>query len=117
VLFRSLFVLDRAVGIAGIEKILLALKPFVTFLSAGLPALGAAVAGIGVHGDFEGSSERSIHMLDLLAGLNDDYARAEERPPHLDDTGELLITTARVMSEDLAAWQDLYGRKRLALPA
>ena len=27
-----------------------------------------------------------------LAGLNDDYAQAEERPPHLDDTGELLIT-------------------------
>ena len=35
----------------------------------------------------------------------------------LDDTAELLITTARVLSEDIAAWQDLYGRKRLTLPA
>ncbi len=115
--FLLLFGLDRAVGIPLLEKILLGVKPFVTFLSAGLPALGAAVAGIRVHGDFEASSERSHRMLDLLAGLTDEYAQAQTRPPHLDDTGELLIVTARVMSEDLAAWQDLYGRKRLALPA
>ena len=35
----------------------------------------------------------------------------------LDNTADMLIETARVMSEDLAAWQDLYGRKRLDLPA
>jgi hypothetical protein len=29
----------------------------------------------------------------------------------------MLIRTARLMSEDLDAWQDLYGRKRLTLPA
>jgi len=115
--FLALFWFDRAFGMATLETLLLAVKPFVTFLSAGLPALGAAVAGIRAHGDFEESSERSVHMLDVLAGLTDDYTRAEMRAPHLDDTAELLIVTARVMSEDLAAWQDLYGRKRLALPA
>ena len=32
-------------------------------------------------------------------------------------TAKTPIRTARAMSEDLAAWQDLYGRKRLMLPA
>ncbi len=32
-------------------------------------------------------------------------------------TADMLIETARVLSEDLAAWQELYGRKRLNLPA
>ena len=52
-----------------------------------------------------------------LAGLSDDYARTEKGDASLDDTAELLIATARVLSEDIAAWQDLYGRKRLTLPA
>jgi hypothetical protein len=34
----------------------------------------------------------------------------------LDETAEMLLKTARVMSEDIAAWQELYGRKRLSLP-
>jgi hypothetical protein len=117
VAFLLLFGLDRALGSAPLEKLLLAVKPLVTFLSAGLPALGAAVAGIRVHGGFEGSAERSAHTLDQLAGLTDDYDRATTREPHLEDTAELLLTTARVLSEDIAAWQDLYGRKRLVLPA
>jgi hypothetical protein len=35
----------------------------------------------------------------------------------LNESAEMLIKTARVMSEDLEVWQALYGRKRLALPA
>ena len=45
------------------ENPLLCAKPWVTFLAAGLPALGAALAGIRVQGDFEGSRERSQTML------------------------------------------------------
>jgi len=116
-IFLALFGLDRAIASAPIETLLLAAKPFVTFLSAGLPALGAAVAGIRVHGDFEASSKRSARTLDQLAGLSDDYARTTKGDADLDATAELLITTARVLSEDIAAWQDLYGRKRLTLPA
>jgi len=115
--FLALFGLDRMTATAPIEPLLLAAKPFLTFLSAGLPALGAAVAGIRVHGDFEESANRSARTLDQLAGLSDDYARITKGPASLDDTAELLIATARVLSEDITAWQDLYGRKRLALPA
>jgi len=92
-------------------------KPALIFFSAGLPALGAALAGIRVHGDFEGSKERSLHMLDLLNDDKEDYENAKDRYVGLNETGDMLISTARLMSEDLAAWQDLYGRKRLTLPA
>jgi hypothetical protein len=115
--FLALFGLDRLVASAPVELLLLAAKPFMTFLSAGLPALGAAVAGIRVHGDFEASARRSARTLDQLAELSDDYASATKSEADLDDTAELLIATARVLSEDIAAWQDLYGRKRLTLPA
>jgi hypothetical protein len=87
------------------------------FLSAGLPALGAAVAGIRIHGDFEGSRLSSIATVAELKSLQGEYRSAMDREIDLDDTGDMLIRTARVMSEDLDAWQDLYGRKRLVLPA
>jgi len=115
--FLALFGLDRMAATAPIETFLFAAKPFLTFLSAGLPALGAAVAGIRVHGDFEESANRSARTLDQLAGLSDDYARTAKGDASLDDAADLLIATARVLSEDIAAWQDLYGRKRLTLPA
>jgi hypothetical protein len=116
-IFLALFWLDRMVAAAPIETFLFTAKPFLTFLSAGLPALGAAVAGIRIHGDFEESANRSARTLDQLAGLSDDYARAAKGDASLDDTADLLIATARVLSEDITAWQDLYGRKRLTLPA
>jgi hypothetical protein len=115
--FLALFLLDRTVESTPIETLLLAAKPFLTFLSAGLPALGAAVAGIRAHGDFEASARRSARTLDQLAQLSDDYASATKSDADLDDIADLLIATARVFSEDIAAWQDLYGRKRLTLPA
>jgi hypothetical protein len=116
-IFLALFGLDRLVADTPIEMLLLGAKPFITFLSAGLPALGAAVAGIRVHGDFEASVKRSARTLGQLAELSDDYAGMSKGEADLDDTAELLIATARVLSEDIAAWQDLYGRKRLTLPA
>jgi hypothetical protein len=78
---------------------------------------GAALAGSRAHGDFEGSQERSSRMVDALELLEQDYRNATQRDIDLEETSRLLIATARIMSEDLAAWQELYGRKRLMLPA
>jgi hypothetical protein len=99
------------------EATLLTWSKRMIFLSAGLPALGAAVAGIRIHGDFEGSRLRSIATIAELKSLQGEFRSAMDREIDLDDTADMLIRTARVMSEDLAAWQDLYGRKRLVLPA
>jgi hypothetical protein len=95
---------------------LLKVKPLVTFIAAGFPALGAALAGIRVQGDFEGSRARSQAMVEVLGRLGEEFRRAEDHAV-LEETSQMLINTAQAMSEDVAAWQDLYGRKRLNLPA
>jgi hypothetical protein len=93
------------------------LKSHMIFVSAGLPALGAALAGIRVHGDFEGSQGRSEAMLNTLKSLELDYKKAMNRTIDLDETAGLVLRAAREMSEDVHAFQELHGRKRLVLPA
>ena len=92
-------------------------KPWLLLFAAGLPALGAALAGIRVQGEFEDYKERSEHMVAALNELEATYEAQLKQQPQLDRSAEILIETARVLSEDLAAWQELYGRKRLNLPA
>jgi hypothetical protein len=101
----------------GSKEPLIWAKPWVTFLAAWLPALGAALAGIRVQGDFESSRDRSEAMLIALEELAQDYRTAESRRIDLEETAKMLIATAQTMSEDVDAWQELYGRKRLTLPA
>jgi hypothetical protein len=115
--YLALFTLLQVFEIEPLERFLLAAKSFVTFLSAGLPALGAAVAGIRVHGDYEGSAERSAQMVKEIEGLSNEFDGVIARGAILSETAETLIKTAGIMSEDLAVWRALYGRKRLALPA
>ena len=93
------------------------LKLHMIFVSAGLPALGAALAGIRVHGDFEGSKGRSDAMLNTLKVLELDCQRAMSQTINLDETASLLLRAAREMSVDVHAFQELHGRKRLVLPA
>ncbi|MBX9774274.1 MAG: hypothetical protein K2Y71_07650 [Xanthobacteraceae bacterium] len=92
-------------------------KPWLLLFAAGFPALGAALAGIRVQGEFEDYKERSEHMVAALNALEATYEAQLRQQPQIERTGALLIETARVLSEDLAAWQELYGRKRLNLPA
>jgi hypothetical protein len=92
-------------------------KPWLLLFAAGLPALGAALAGIRVQGEFEDYKERSERMVAELNELEATYESQLKQQPQLERTAEMLIETARLLSEDLAAWQELYGRKRLNLPA
>jgi hypothetical protein len=92
-------------------------KPFLLLFAAGLPALGAALTGIRVQGGFDDSKERSEHMIAELNALEAHCDAVLKQQPQLTRTADTLIETVRVMSEDLAAWQELYGRKRLNLPA
>jgi hypothetical protein len=56
-------------------------------------------------------------MAISLLALKEDYTTALREGSDLEDTARMLIAAARVMSEDLLAWEELYGRKRLVLPA
>jgi len=87
----------------------------VTFSAAFFPALGAAIAGIRETGDFESFSNRSVQTVVALENLTDELKEAKVLVS-LDDTGNVLFSTAQILSEDLAAWQSLYGGKRLNLP-
>jgi hypothetical protein len=56
-------------------------------------------------------------MIDSLKALKTDYETALRRDSDSEAAAKRLIRASRVMSEDLAAWEELYGRKRLELPA
>ncbi|MFI5016133.1 MAG: DUF4231 domain-containing protein [Hyphomicrobiales bacterium] len=99
-----------------LSDLLVGAKPYLTVLSALLPAIGASVSGIRFTGDFDGYAERSAQTAAQLQDLKSDYALALERL-EFDRTAVALVDTARVMAEDIVGWQMLYSRKRLTLPA
>jgi len=91
-------------------------RDFVTYVAAWFPALGGALAGIRETGDLAGGAALSVKTASALEDLKRDYAEAK-RSLSLADTGDVLIATAQILTEDLSAWQSIYGRKRLTLPA
>lgn len=95
---------------------LVVVKSGVTFLAAFLPAVGAALYGIRETGDFQGFSERATRTARKLEQLKFAVGPAK-RKLRLESTTALLLATARILSEDLGAWQSVYGRKQLNLPA
>jgi hypothetical protein len=70
-------------------------------LSAGLPALGAAIFGIRVQGDFGALATRSSSTADQLERIADDLATATS----LKRTADLLEQAARLMLADLGEWR------------
>lgn len=95
-------------------------KPVVSILAAGLPALGAALAGIRAQGEFSNrvrQSERTLASLTTIAEEIDGVlAEAPETalPEHV---GNLVVATARVMMEDVRHWRRVHAGKTLALPS
>ena len=90
-------------------------KGFVTFLAAFLPALAAAIAGIQETADFEGLALRSAKTAQELAEIKTRISQIAEQPT-LDSTATVLLSIAEVLTEDLGAWQSIYGRKHLGIP-
>lgn len=90
-------------------------KSYVTFIAAFLPALVAALAGIQETGDFEGLALRSAKTASALGEIDAQIVKIMTQPT-LDSTAAALLSTAEVLTEDLGAWQSIYGRKHLGLP-
>ena len=102
------------IGYGLIHEWILAHTTLFVALSAGLPALGGAIFGIRVQGDFEGTAERSLataERLELLADLvareNRDMARA----------GDLVEAASQTMLAELGEWRVSYSRRKLVIPA
>ncbi|MDU6134408.1 hypothetical protein, partial [Bradyrhizobium sp.] len=66
-------------------------------------------------GDFGKVAERSTKTVEALNEISGDIKKARSTL-RLDETGDMLLTTAQILTEDLAAWQSVYGHKRLELP-
>jgi hypothetical protein len=84
-----------------------------TLASAGLPAIGAAIYGIRMQGDFAGSAERSEAVAEQLKSLGETIDGEEA-------TFDTLTRRARratnLLTEDLASWLQTYHARPLALP-
>jgi len=104
---------DKMATSTALEAIAHPLLIFATIATAGLPAVGAAIYGIRMQGDFAGTAERSealAHALTSLRTVIDD-----------DDTGfDTLIRRVRrasdLLTEDLASWLQTYHARPLTLP-
>lgn len=83
-----------------------------TLWSAGLPAIGTAVFGIRVQGDYVGSSVRSeqtAHQIEQIA------ERMERDPSNLSRAGDLVEQAARAMHADLDEWRLLNQQHDLSV--
>ena len=92
------------------------LKPWVSIIAAGLPAVGAALGGIKFTGEFRSTALRSTAMVSAIDDLEERYD-AMLRGTKFKDARRLLLTTASVLSEDINAFRAIFGQRNLTLPA
>jgi hypothetical protein len=99
--------------LAGLDQLAHPLAVAVTITSAALPAMGAAIYGIRMQGDFAGIAERghtlSHHLAILRKVISEDVCSFDT----------LWRRTARVtdlLTEDLASWLQTYHARPLNLP-
>jgi hypothetical protein len=83
-------------------------------LTAGLPALGAALQGIREQGEFERASMRSHATAAQLEKLAGDLS---VRPLSLTRAKALVEEAGRVMLEDVGEWRSTFETRKMALPA
>ena len=82
-------------------------------LSAGFPALGSAIFGIRVQGDFGASAARSSATANDLTAYVAALEQSDGALPHIVD---LVEGAAATMLADLSDWRQAYERRQLELP-
>lgn len=82
-----------------------------TMLSAGLPAIGTAVFGIRVQGDYVGGAVRSEHTARVL----EDIAERLQKESNLSHAADLSEQAARAMLTDLDEWRLLNEQHDLSV--
>ncbi len=81
-------------------------------VSAGLPAVGTAIFGIRVQGDFAGTAQRSLSTAAKLEATAGEATSATELPRAAD----LFEEAARAMLADLGEWQLAHQQRELVIP-
>jgi len=84
------------------------------FLSAGLPALGTAIFGIRVQGDFSGTAARSRTTAQKLEAI---VAVLAADDPDLSRASDLFEQASRAMLAELSEWRLAHQQHDLVIPA
>lgn len=95
------------------KKLSYPLSTAVTIASAVLPAIGASIYGIRMHGDFGGTAERNENLAHQLLGLR-----------HVTVADEISFDTLHrrarrltdLLTQDLSDWLQVYHARPLSLP-
>jgi hypothetical protein len=85
----------------------------VSLLSAALPAIGAAIYGIRMQGDFAGTAERNTELVAQLRGLRQ---IAGDDAPSFDTLLRLVRRTTELLGQDVGQWYRASRARPLALP-
>jgi hypothetical protein len=85
-----------------------------TFLSAALPTVGAALFGLRGQGDFAGAAGRSTRTA---SRLRRSALALEAQPLTLARVGRIMEGASRAMLEDLEDWRTAYSHRKLLIPA
>jgi hypothetical protein len=85
----------------------------VTIASAALPAIGAAIYGIRMQGDFAGIAERGEALARQFVDLR---AFVLDEPAGFDSLSKQARVTAELLSEGVSRWYHAFHARPLALP-
>lgn len=100
-------------AIGGMENTAHTLTIAVTIVSASLPAIGAAIYGIRMQGDFAGIAERSHALAQRLSTMRDVIAHDQLS---FDTLRRRVRRVADLLAEDLTSWLQIYHARPLVLP-
>ena len=90
-----------------------AYMPLATIIGAALPAIGAAIYGIRMQGDFAGIAERDATLAAELATIR---GVIETDLLDFDTLSRRVRRVSSLLTEDLGSWLQTYRARPLALP-
>ncbi|MFN2098720.1 hypothetical protein [Altererythrobacter sp. MF3-039] len=101
------------VGYFTVPDMLYSLTPWIVFLTAGLPAAGAAVFGMRGHGEHLLQANRSAESSAALRQNAKRLAAIE----NIEELAAELQVTSHIMLADLNEWTTTYSERSLEVPA
>lgn len=114
-IFKLAKISTHAALLVGIEPGVLA---GAVLVSAGVPAIGAALYGIRMQGDFSGIAGRADALVENLTRLRDAVGAqaGESDAVAFDELRHIISRAADLMSSELAGWGMARGARPLTLP-
>jgi hypothetical protein len=118
IMFLLLYVASKFDSTHKIADFLYSMNYIVTTATAFLPALGAAMFGIRVQGEFVSTAQRSQAMSRRLFITHEQLSpHLEAAPPSMFELRSHIEMAAETMMIEITDWKFVYSSKPLSLPA